>query len=72
MTQNRPYRKRPDRQPQKPQQRPRRKPLDPARRAAFDALRAVSERNAYANLVLPAMLRLRRGINGDAQLSPPN
>jgi 16S rRNA (cytosine967-C5)-methyltransferase len=42
---------------------PRRKPLDPARRAAFDVLRAVSERDAYANLVLPAMLR-ERGITG--------
>ncbi|MDP7735471.1 RsmB/NOP family class I SAM-dependent RNA methyltransferase [Mycobacterium paragordonae] len=63
MTQDRPYRKRPDRKPQKPQYRPRRKPLDPARRAAFDALRAVSERNAYANLVLPALLR-ERGITG--------
>ena len=43
--------------------RPRRKPLDPARRAAFDVLRAVSERDAYANLVLPALLR-DRGITG--------
>ena len=41
----------------------RRKPLDPARRAAFDVLRAVSERDAYANLVLPALLR-ERGITG--------
>jgi len=43
--------------------RPRRKPLDPARRAAFDVLRAVSERDAYANLALPALLR-ERGITG--------
>jgi 16S rRNA (cytosine967-C5)-methyltransferase len=42
---------------------PRRKPLDPARRAAFDVLRAVSERDAYANLALPALLR-ERGISG--------
>src|ERR1700751_3507613 len=42
---------------------PRRKPLDPARRAAFDVLRAVSERDAYANLALPALLR-ERGIGG--------
>jgi 16S rRNA (cytosine967-C5)-methyltransferase len=42
---------------------PRRKPLDPARRAAFDVLRAVSERDAYANLALPALLR-DRGIAG--------
>jgi 16S rRNA (cytosine967-C5)-methyltransferase len=43
--------------------RPRRKPMDPARRAAFDVLRAVSERDAYANLALPALLR-ERGITG--------
>ncbi len=42
---------------------PRRKPLDPARRAAFDVLRAVSERDAYANLALPAVLR-DRGLTG--------
>jgi len=42
---------------------PRRTPLDPARRAAFDVLRAVSERDAYANLALPALLR-ERGITG--------
>jgi 16S rRNA (cytosine967-C5)-methyltransferase len=42
---------------------PRRKPLDPARRVAFDVLRAVSERDAYANLALPALLR-ERGITG--------
>ncbi|MHA7651918.1 RsmB/NOP family class I SAM-dependent RNA methyltransferase [Mycobacterium sp. ML4] len=63
MTQDRPYRKRPDRTSRKPQNRPRRKPLDPARRAAFDALRAVSQRDAYANLVLPALLH-ERGITG--------
>ena len=40
-----------------------RKPLDPARQAAFDVLRAVSQRDAYANLVLPALLR-ERGISG--------
>ena len=43
--------------------RPARKPLDPARRAAFDVLHAVSTRDAYANLALPAMLR-ERGITG--------
>lgn len=42
---------------------PARKPLDPARRAAFDVLRAVSERDAYANLTLPVLLR-ERGISG--------
>ncbi len=41
----------------------RRTPLDPARRAAFDVLRAVSSRDAYANLALPAILR-ERGISG--------
>lgn len=43
--------------------RPRRAALDPARQAAFDTLRAVSERDAYANLILPALLR-ERGITG--------
>ena len=43
--------------------RPRRAQLDPARRAAFDVLRAVSERDAYANLALPALLA-ERGISG--------
>ena len=43
--------------------RPARRPLDPARRAAFDVLRAVSERDAYANLVLPGLLK-ERGITG--------
>ncbi|MGE2737923.1 RsmB/NOP family class I SAM-dependent RNA methyltransferase [Mycolicibacterium vaccae] len=42
---------------------PKRRPLDPARRAAFDVLRAVSENDAYANLALPAILR-DRGISG--------
>jgi 16S rRNA (cytosine967-C5)-methyltransferase len=43
--------------------RQKRRPLDPARRAAFDVLRAVSERDAYANLALPALLN-QRGITG--------
>ncbi|MGV0742583.1 RsmB/NOP family class I SAM-dependent RNA methyltransferase [Mycolicibacterium sp. XJ870] len=48
----------------RPGKRPtRRKPLDPARQAAFDVLRAVSERDSYANLALPALLR-ERGIEG--------
>ncbi|OBK38352.1 rRNA cytosine-C5-methyltransferase [Mycobacterium sp. 1245111.1] len=50
----------PRRNPQRP---PRRKPLDPARRAAFDVLRAVRERDAYPNLLLPVLLR-ERGIGG--------
>jgi 16S rRNA (cytosine967-C5)-methyltransferase len=44
--------------------RPYRRPApDPARRAAFDALTSVSARDAYANLVLPGLLR-DRGITG--------
>jgi 16S rRNA (cytosine967-C5)-methyltransferase len=40
--------------------RPYRRPApDPARRAAFDTLTAVSSRDAYANLVLPGLLRDR-------------
>ena len=46
--------------------RPQRKPLDPARRAAFDVLRAVSERDAYANLALPALLTERGIVGRDA------
>ena len=45
---------------------PRRRPLDPARRAAFDVLRAVDERDAYANLALPALLRERAITGRDA------
>lgn len=41
----------------KPYRRPRR---DPARSLAFEALRAVDERDAYANLVLPPLLREAR------------
>lgn len=48
---------------QRPPRRSPRTPLDPARQAAFDVLRAVSERDAYANLVLPSMLA-ERGIHG--------
>ncbi|NGO72327.1 transcription antitermination factor NusB [Streptomyces boncukensis] len=45
----------------KPHRRPRR---DPARTVAFEALRAVDERDAYANLVLPPLLRKARGEQG--------
>ncbi len=45
------------------------KPVDPVRRAARDVLRAVRERDSYANLVLPKLLR-DRGITGrDAALA---
>jgi 16S rRNA (cytosine967-C5)-methyltransferase len=40
--------------PARPYRRPRR---DPVRITAYEALRAVSERDAYANLVLPGLLR---------------
>jgi len=40
--------------------------MDPARRAAFDVLRAVSERDAYANLALPALLKERGIVGRDA------
>jgi 16S rRNA (cytosine967-C5)-methyltransferase len=50
-----------------PQRKPqRRKPLDPARRVAFDVLQAVAERDAYANLALPALLREREITGRDA------
>ncbi|MFL4902937.1 RsmB/NOP family class I SAM-dependent RNA methyltransferase [Streptomyces sp. MMS24-I2-30] len=45
------------RRPHKPYRRPHR---DPVRILAFDALRAVDERDAYANLVLPPLLRKAR------------
>lgn len=48
---------------QRPARPPKRRPLDPARRAAFDVLRAVRERDAYPNLMLPVLLR-ERGIHG--------
>ena len=44
-----------------PNNRPRRE--DRARRTAFDALRAVNADGAYANLILPALLR-ERGLSG--------
>ena len=49
--------------PPQRRRRPSRTELDPARRAAFDVLRAVVERDAYANLALPALLA-ERGITG--------
>ncbi|GHF38464.1 16S rRNA (cytosine967-C5)-methyltransferase [Amycolatopsis bartoniae] len=52
-------------------QGPRRPPPyeDPARRVAFEVLRAVRERDAYANLVLPELLRERRLDGRDAALA---
>ncbi|MER5993644.1 RsmB/NOP family class I SAM-dependent RNA methyltransferase [Streptomyces viridosporus] len=45
------------RRPAKPYRRPKK---DPVRVLAFEALRAVDERDAYANLVLPPLLRTAR------------
>lgn len=47
--------------------RPRR--ADPARRAAYEVLRAVAERDAYANLAMPAVLRERDLHGRDAALA---
>lgn len=41
-------------------------PADPARRAAYELLRAVATRDAYANLALPAILRDLRVVGRDA------
>jgi 16S rRNA (cytosine967-C5)-methyltransferase len=46
-----------------PHHRPPRSRVDPARRAAYDVLRAVADRDAYANLLLPALLT-ERGLTG--------
>ena len=43
--------------------------IDPARRAARDVLKAVRERDAYANLVLPGLLRERKLDSRDAALA---
>jgi 16S rRNA (cytosine967-C5)-methyltransferase len=48
------------RRPRKPGKPYRRPQKDPVRILAFDALRAVDERDAYANLVLPPLLRKAR------------
>lgn len=49
--------------------RQRRRPRDESRRVAFDVLRAIDERDAYANLLLPARLRERRLDSRDAALA---
>src|ERR1700759_3598304 len=64
---NKPRRGRPPpRSTQRPGRLPRRRSLDPARQAAFDVLRAVTERDAYPNLLLPALLRERKISGRDA------
>jgi 16S rRNA (cytosine967-C5)-methyltransferase len=50
-------------QPRAGASRPR---TDPARRAAYDVLRAVDERDSYANLLLPSVLTERRLTGRDA------
>ncbi|MFF0305935.1 RsmB/NOP family class I SAM-dependent RNA methyltransferase [Streptosporangium sp. NPDC004379] len=49
--------------------RPRRPARDEPRNAAYDLLRAVDERDAYANLLMPALLRERRLTGRDAGLA---
>lgn len=44
-------------------------PIDPARQAAVEVLAAVRERDAYANLILPKMLRDRKITGRDAALA---
>jgi 16S rRNA (cytosine967-C5)-methyltransferase len=51
------------RQAQRARPRTTRSHADPARRAAYDVLRAVTDRGAYANLLLPALLA-ERGLTG--------
>ena len=56
--------------PPRGRQGPHRPPTgDPAREAALDTLRAVREDAAYANLVLPSLLRERRISGRDAALA---
>ncbi|MFJ8544908.1 RsmB/NOP family class I SAM-dependent RNA methyltransferase [Streptomyces sp. NPDC093586] len=52
------------RRPRKPGKPYRRPQKDPVRILAFEALRAVDERDAYANLVLPPLLRKAREKDG--------
>ncbi|MET8576339.1 transcription antitermination factor NusB [Streptomyces sp. NPDC005012] len=54
----------PSRRPRKPAKPYRRPQKDPVRILAFEALRAVDERDAYANLVLPPLLRKAREKEG--------
>lgn len=63
---SRPSRPRPDTRKHGPSKPPH---IDPARQVAFDVLRAVRERDAYANLVLPELLRERRISGRDAALA---
>lgn len=63
------------RRPHKPGKPYRRPQKDPVRILAFEALRAVDERDAYANLVLPPLLRAARAkgtSTGGTRLSRPS
>ena len=62
----RPDRRRPA--PRRPSPR-RLSDVDPVPQAAYDVLRAVRERDAYANLVLPQLLRERKITGRDAALA---
>jgi len=66
-TQRGPHRGPRPRSAQRPSERTRR--ADPARQAAYDTLRAVAEEDAYANLVLPRLLRERRVSGRDASFA---
>jgi 16S rRNA (cytosine967-C5)-methyltransferase len=48
---------------------PDRAPADPARRVAYELLRAVDEQDAYANLVMPQLLHSHRLTGRDAALA---
>lgn len=63
---SRPNGSRPPRKREQPQRPP---AEDPPRQAAMDTLRAVRERDAYANLALPAALKQRRVSGRDAALA---
>jgi 16S rRNA (cytosine967-C5)-methyltransferase len=63
---SRPSRGRPAPRKQGPRRPP---PEDPARRVALEVLRAVRERDAYANLVLPELLRQHKVSGRDAALA---
>ncbi|QUH01648.1 rRNA small subunit methyltransferase B [Saccharopolyspora erythraea] len=72
MTDHRPRRPSRPRGTRPPRHRggPARPPVeDPARRAALETLRAVRDRDAYANLALPALLKQRRISGRDAALA---
>ncbi|QGK69694.1 rRNA small subunit methyltransferase B [Allosaccharopolyspora coralli] len=59
-----------NRRPPQKRKGPQRPPAeDPARMAAWDVLRAVRERDAYANLALPSLLSQRRITGRDAALA---